>query len=74
MAQAVKAGAYLYRINPSNDRELHRASMGSSSFSHIWSAPNGERILDIIAKGDEVFISTTRHTYVRSKSGGINLK
>ena len=59
MAQTVKAGAYLYRIN---------------SFSHIWSAPNGERILDIIAKGDEVFISTTRHTYVRSKSGGINLK
>ncbi len=74
MAQVVKAGEYLYRINPSNDRELQRVSMGSSSYNLIWSAPNGEHILDIIAKGDEVFISTTRHTYVRSKSGGINLK
>lgn len=74
MAQTVKTGSYLYRINPSNDRELQRSSMGFSSYSHIWSAPNGERILDIIAKGDEVFISTTRHTYVRSRSGGINLK
>lgn len=74
MASECKAGNWLFRINPSNDRELQRASMGSSSYSHIWSAPNGERILDIIAKGDEVFISTTRHTYVRSRSGGINLK
>ena len=74
MARECKAGSWLFRINPSNDRELQKASMGSTSYSHIWSAPNGERILDIIAKGDDVVISTTRHTYVRSKSGGVNLK
>lgn len=74
MARECRAGSWLFRINPSNDRELQRASMGSSSYSHIWSAPNGERILDINASGDEVVIDTNRHTYVRSKSGGVNLR
>ena len=74
MARECKAGSWLFRINPSNDRELQRASMGSTSYSHIWSAPNGERILDINPKGEDVVISTTRHTYVRCKSGNVNLK
>ena len=73
MAKEVKAGNWLFRISD-NQRDLQRASLGSSSYSQVWSAPNGERILDINAKGDEVLIQTDRHNYVRSKSGGVFLK
>ena len=74
MARECRAGSWLFRINPSNDKELQKASLGSSSYSHIWSAPNGERILDIMAKGDEVLIQTDRRNYIRSKSGGVSPK
>ena len=30
MAQAVKIGGFIYRINPNDDRQLQRAAMGSS--------------------------------------------
>lgn len=73
MARECKAGNWLFRISD-NQRELQRASLGSSSYSHIWSAPNGERILDINAKGEDVDIQTDRHNYVRLKSGGVRLK
>ena len=74
MARECKAGSWLFRINPSNARELQRASTGSTSYSLVWSVPNGERILDIMAKGEDVAIQTDRHNYVRSKSGNVNLK
>lgn len=74
MARECKAGSWLFRINPSNDKELQRASLGSTSYSLVWSAPNGERILDINPQGDDVLIQTDRHNYIRSKSGGVNLK
>ena len=74
MARECKAGNWLFRINPSNEKELQKASLCSTSYSQVWSAPNGERILDINPKGDEVLISTDRHNYVRSKSGGVTLK
>ena len=70
MARECKAGSWLFRISD-NQRELQRASLGSSSYSHLWSAPNGERILDISAKGEDVEIQTDRHTYVRKKDGNI---
>jgi hypothetical protein len=35
MAQTVKAGAFLYRINPNNDKELQRCSIGASSWSRV---------------------------------------
>ena len=73
MAREVKAGNWLFRISD-NQKELQRASLGSSGYSRVWSAPNGERILDILAKGEDVVISTDRHNYVRSKSGGVSLK
>ncbi|MBQ7526857.1 MAG: hypothetical protein IJT11_03930 [Bacteroidaceae bacterium] len=73
MARECKAGSWLFRINPNNEKELQIGLTGSTSYSHLWSAPNGERILDIIANGDEVAISTDRHYYVRRKSGSINL-
>ena len=71
MGNACKAGAWLFRINPKNDRELQKASIGSSSYSFLWSAPNGEHILDISPKGEDVLIQTDRHNYIRQKSGGI---
>ena len=73
MAKEVKAGSWMFRISD-NQKELQRASLGSSSYSHLWSAPNGERILDLSASGEDVVISTDRHTYVRSKSGNISSK
>lgn len=73
MAKEVKAGNWLFRY--SNDqKELQRATVGSSSYSRVWSAPNGERILDLTAKGEDVEISTDRRTYVRTKSGNITSK
>ena len=74
MARECKAGSWLFRINPKNEKELQRAPVDSTSYSQVWSAPNGERILDINAKGDEVLIQTDRHNYIRSKSGGVSLK
>lgn len=74
MARECKAGSWLFRINPNNEKELQRASLGSTSYSQVWTAPNGERILDINANGDDVDIQTDRHNYVRSKSGGVKLK
>lgn len=72
MAREIKAGNWLFRISD-NQKELQRASMGSSCYSHLWSAPNGERILDISASGEDVVINTDRHNYVRAKSGNVHL-
>ncbi|MDD7067017.1 MAG: hypothetical protein SOU49_04740 [Sodaliphilus pleomorphus] len=74
MARECKAGNWLFRINPSNDKELQRATIGSSCYSLLWTAPNGERILDINPNGEDVDIQTDRHNYVRLKSGGVKLK
>ena len=73
MAREVKAGSWMFRISD-NQKELQKSALGGSSYSHLWSAPNGERILDLIAKGEEVEIRTDRHNYIRTKSGNINLK
>jgi hypothetical protein len=74
MARECKVGSWLFRINPQNEKELQRGSIGSTSYSHLWSAPNGERILDILPNGEDVDIFTDRHNYVRHKSGGICLR
>ena len=62
MANICKAGNWVFRINPSDNRQLQRAAVGSSNFSHLWSAPNGERIMDIGARGEDVEIETDRHS------------
>ena len=74
MASECKAGSWMFRINPSDSKQLQRATVGSSSYSHLWSAPNGERILDISARGEDVEICTDRHTYIRTKSGNVKQK
>lgn len=72
MANECRVGAWVFRINPSDNRQLQRATTGS--FSLVWTAPNGERILDIHAHGDDVVIETDRHSYQRNKSGVISLR
>jgi hypothetical protein len=68
MAREVKAGRWLFRISD-NQRDLQKASVGSRCYSHSWTAPNGERILELYAMGEEVYINTDRRSYVRQKSG-----
>jgi len=71
MAQSCKIGAYIYRINPSDNRQLQVCSIGSSRFTNYWTAPNGYHILDLMPRGDEMVIYTDRYNYVRKRSGGI---
>ena len=71
MAQSCKVGTYIFRINPSDDRQLQVRSIGGSSFAHYWTAPNGYHILDLMPRGDEMVIYTDRYNYVRKRSGSI---
>ena len=73
MARECRIGAWLFRINPSNDRQLQRATIGGG-FSLLWTAPNGERIIDIYSFDDNVLIDTDRHDYIRYKSGVLSLR
>lgn len=70
MAREIKAGSWLFRISD-DQKELQRAAT-PGSYSRCWSAPNGERILDISANGEDVAISTDRHNYIRRKSGCVS--
>jgi hypothetical protein len=54
MAQQVKAGSYI-RINPSNDRELQRCSIGATSWSRVCDF-NGNHILDLILASNPISI------------------
>lgn len=71
MAQSCKVGTYIFRINPSDDRQLQVRSIGGSSFAYYWTAPNGYHILDLMPRGDEMGIYTDRYNYVRKRSGSI---
>jgi len=75
MAQQVKAGSYIYRINPSNDRELQRCSIGATSWSRVCNF-NGNHILDLIlaSNGKDIEVYTDRYVYVRMYSGGVRKK
>ena len=73
MAQSCKVGTYIFRINPSDDRQLQVRSIGGSSFAYYWTAPNGYHILDLMPRGDEMVIYTDRYNYVRKRSGSITI-
>ena len=70
MAQQVKAGSYIYRINPSNDRELQCCSIGATSWSRVCDF-NGNHILDLIlaSNGKDIEVYTDRYVYVKMYSG-----
>jgi hypothetical protein len=75
MAQTVKSGGFLYRINPNNDKELQRCSIGASSWSRVCDF-NGNHILDLLlaSNGKDIEVYTDRYVYVREYSGGIRKK
>ena len=75
MARECKAGNWLFRIDPKDEKEFQRATIGSTSFSLYWTAPNGERIINLVPNGNgEIIIETDRHTYVLGKHGGVTRK
>ena len=75
MANQVKLGGFIYRINPSNDKELQRCSIGSSSWSRVCDF-NGNHILDLLpeSNGKDLLVQTDRYTYVREHSGTVKKK
>lgn len=75
MAQAVKVGGFIYRINPADDRQLQRATMGSNSWSRVTEF-NGHHILDLLPapNGRDIEVYTDYGTYIREASGVVRKK
>ncbi len=75
MAQTVRVGTFLYRINPNDNREMQRCSIGASSWSRI-AYFNGNHILDLLldSNGKDILVYTDRYVYVREYSGNIKVK
>lgn len=75
MAQTVKSGGFLYRINPCNDKELQRCSIGATSWSRVCDF-NGNHILDLLLadNGRDIEVHTDRYVYIRTYSGQIHKK
>ena len=75
MANTVRVGAFLYRINPSNDKEMQRCPMGGSSWSRVTEF-NGNHILDLLLapNGKDIEVYTDRYVYIHDHSGGIRKK
>ena len=47
MANQVRVGTFIYRINPDNDKEMQRRSIGGNSWSRVAEF-NGNHILDLL--------------------------
>jgi hypothetical protein len=75
MANQVRVGTFIYRINPDNDKELQRRSYGSESWSRVTEF-NGNHILDLLlaSNGRDIEVYTDRYVYIREYSGGIRKK
>ena len=75
MAQIVKSGGFLYRINPNDNRQMQRCSIGASSWSRVCEF-NGYHILDLLLapNGKDIEVYTDRYVYIRDYSGGIHMK
>lgn len=72
MANQVRVGTFIYRINPDNDKELQRCSYGSSSWCRVAEF-NGNHILDLLlaSNGKDIEVYTDRYVYLREYSGTI---
>ena len=75
MANTVRVGAFLYRINPNNDKEMQRCPIGGNSWSRVTEF-NGNHILDMLLapNGKDIEVYTDRYVYIRDHSGGIRKK
>ncbi len=75
MASQVRVETFIYRINPKDDRELQRCSIGGSSWSRVTTF-NGYHILDLLLSpnGRDIEVYTDRYVYIREYSGNVRKK
>jgi len=75
MANQVRVGTFIYRINPNNDKEMQRCQYGSNCWSRIAEF-NGNHILDLLLapNGKDIEVYTDRYVYLREYSGNIRKK
>ena len=75
MANQVRVETFIYRINPKDDRELQRCSIGGSSWSRVTTF-NGYHILDLLLSpnGRDIEVYTDRYVYIREYSGNVRKK
>jgi hypothetical protein len=75
MANQVRVETFIYRINPDNDKELQRRSIGGSSWSRVTEF-NGNHILDLLLapNGRDIEVYTDFGIYIREYSGGVRRK
>ena len=76
MAQTVKSGGFLYRINPNNDKEMQRCSIGATNGWGRVCEFDGHHILDLLlaSNGKDIEVYTDRYVYIRDFSGNIRRK
>lgn len=70
MANKIRVGSWVFRINPDDPRTLQRATIGSNSWSRVTEF-NGYEILDLLQQGEDLYVVTERYDYIRRKSGVI---
>ena len=75
MANQVRVGTFVYRINPGNDKQLQRRSFVGSSWCRVAEF-NGNHILDLLlaSNGKDIEVYTDRYVYLREYSGNIRKK
>ena len=75
MASQVKVEAFIYRINPDDDRQLQRRGIGSTGWSRVTEF-NGNHILDLLLapNGRDIEVYTDRYVYLREFSGNVRKK
>lgn len=75
MANQVRVETFVYRINPDNDKELQRRSIGGSCWSRVTEF-NGNHILDLLlaSNGKDIEVYTDRYVYLREYSGNVRKK
>ena len=75
MANQVRVGTFIYRINPDNDKEMQRRSIGGYSWNRVAEF-NGNHILDLLLADNEkdIEVYTDRYVYLREYSGIIRKK
>ena len=75
MANQVRIETFVYRINPDNDKELQRRSIGGGSWSRVTEF-NGNHILDLLlaSNGKDIEVYTDRYVYLREYSGNVRKK
>ena len=75
MANQVRIESFIYRINPDDDRQLQRRSIGGTGWSRVTEF-NGNHILDLLLapNGRDIEVYTDRYVYLREFSGNVRKK